>query len=262
MTSLADRVIAALRSNHDQLAGLVPSLGEDQLTGGSGAAEWSAAQVLSHLGSGAEIGLATYRAAQAGEDPPAADFNETVWARWNAMTPREQADGFVEHNARLVAHLESLTAEQREALQVRLGFLPFPLPLAGVAGMRLSEAAQHTWDLRVAADPAAGLDPVAADLLVELYAGPLGFLLGFIAKADQLAGPARVRVPAAGVDLVIGESTGLVPLEGDADATLDAPAEALMRLLAGRLGPAYTPGDVTVTGAVTLEDLRRVFPGY
>ncbi len=45
-------------------------------------------------------------------------------------------------------------------------------------------------------------------------------------------------------------------------ATFTGPLEAAMRLIAGRLGPTHTPSDVTVTGNVTLEDLRAVFPGY
>ena len=45
-------------------------------------------------------------------------------------------------------------------------------------------------------------------------------------------------------------------------ANLVAEPEELVRLLSGRLRPEHTPADVAVTGNVTLEDLRRVFPGY
>ena len=45
-------------------------------------------------------------------------------------------------------------------------------------------------------------------------------------------------------------------------ASFTGPLEAAIRLIAGRLGPAYTPTDLTVTGNVTLEDLRTVFPGF
>jgi hypothetical protein len=58
MNQLVDRTITALRSEHDTLAGLVPTLTDDQLATTSGAADWSVAQVLSHLSSGAEIGRA------------------------------------------------------------------------------------------------------------------------------------------------------------------------------------------------------------
>src|SRR3954447_19668114 len=98
MTTLADRTIAALRTNHDELAVLVPALSDAQLRGASGAAEWSVAQVLSHLGSGAEIGLAVLTATLDGDPLPGQEFNEGVWQRWNALHPRAQADGFVEHS--------------------------------------------------------------------------------------------------------------------------------------------------------------------
>ena len=39
-------------------------------------------------------------------------------------------------------------------------------------------------------------------------------------------------------------------------------ALSVARLVSCRLTPAHTPADVRVSGAVTLEDLRRVFPGY
>src|SRR3954471_20240250 len=113
MTTPADRSIAVLRATHDDLAALVPGLTDEQLTGLSGASEWTVAQVLSHMGSGAEIGLATLeRALAAG---PAADpgFNQSVWDRWSAMALREQAAGFLDHDARLVTAFEALTADQR-----------------------------------------------------------------------------------------------------------------------------------------------------
>ena len=40
------------------------------------------------------------------------------------------------------------------------------------------------------------------------------------------------------------------------------PAEAFIRLIAGRLAPEHTPHGVTVDGAISLDDLRKVFPGY
>lgn len=55
MTDLADRTIAALRAHHDELAAVVAGLSDEQLTAPSGSADWKVADVLSHLGSGAEI---------------------------------------------------------------------------------------------------------------------------------------------------------------------------------------------------------------
>ena len=50
--------------------------------------------------------------------------------------------------------------------------------------MRLNEAAQHSWDVRVAHDDDAAIADDTASLVVEHYATGLGFLLGFIGKAD------------------------------------------------------------------------------
>ena len=45
-------------------------------------------------------------------------------------------------------------------------------------------------------------------------------------------------------------------------ATFVGPAESVVRLLAGRLKPEHTSDGVEVTGNVSLDDLRQVFPGY
>ena len=130
VTTLADRTIAALRAEHDGLAEVVGGLDDDQLTGPSGASQWSVADVLSHLGSGAQIALAAVEAGLRGDAPPAG-FNQSVWDRWNASAPRAQAIGFVQHDATLVQLLEGLDAAQRDALRVDLGRRRRVLPDVG-----------------------------------------------------------------------------------------------------------------------------------
>jgi uncharacterized protein (TIGR03083 family) len=262
MTTLADRTIAVLRATHDDLAALVPGLTDEQLAGPSGASEWTVAQVLSHLGSGAEIGLATLETALAAGPLAGPGFTESVWDRWNAMTPREQATNFLDHDARLVAAFEPLTPEQRTTAQVDLGFLPEPLPLASFAGMRLNESALHSWDVRVAFDPSAAIAADVAAVLAEHLAGGLGFLVGFIGKADALPEPAVVDIEGSGYGLVVTDKVALASAPADPTATFTGPLEAAIRLVGGRLRPPNTPEKVKVTGAVTLDDLRRAFPGY
>ena len=258
MTELVDRTIAALRTNHDTLATLVPGLTDVALGGPSGASEWTVAQALSHLGSGAEITVKPIETA-AGL-PVEAEENQLVWARWDAAGPVDQAAGYIEHDAHYLEVVEGLTAEQRADLTVDLGFLPEPVPLAVALGMRLNEVAAHAWDVRVGLDPRAGIDPESADLLLELYAGPLGFLLGFAAKPDQVSDEARVAVPGGGI--VVTDQVSVVTDLADPTATFEGPAEAAARLLTGRLKPEFTPDGVQVTGNVSLDDLRKVFPGY
>ena len=171
----------------------------------SGASEWSVAQVLSHLGSGAEIALAGLQAAAAGTDRPGQDFNLGVWDRWNAMTPRQQADGFLTANEALVSAYENLDDTARRDLRIDLGFLPFPADLALVTGMRLNEATLHGWDVRVAFDPDAGLPAAEAAIALDLLTGPLSFLLGFQAKTQILDGrKVTVRVVTTDPDRVVG----------------------------------------------------------
>lgn len=265
MTPLADETIAADHRTYERLARLVGTLTDEQLTQPSGASGWTVAQVLSHLGSGAEITLETLRAAQAGTDR-AADANQAVWARWNAMSPREQADGYVRAGAELDRAFAELDPAQRAELRVPMGFLPEPAGIDLFAGMRLNETALHAWDVEVAFDPTATVPGDVAAVLVEQYRGPLAFLLGFTAKTDQRGArpvtlTVRTTAPETTLGLDLGDKARLTDAPGESDGELWLPLEALPRLLAGRLRPSDTE-HIRVDGAVSLDDLRRVFPGY
>ena len=99
--SNADAAIAALRVGHDRLAKHVGTLTDADLAGPSGASEWDLSQVISHLGSGAEINANTVRAALAGRPNPGSELNKAIWDRWDSSSRRERADGFVRANAAL-----------------------------------------------------------------------------------------------------------------------------------------------------------------
>jgi uncharacterized protein (TIGR03083 family) len=262
MTSLADRTIDALRVGHDDLVAFVTKLESDDITRVSGASEWTVAQVLSHLGSGAEINLAALDAALDGRPNPGQEFNQTAWARWDAMSPAEQAANFSAANERFVARCEGLDDLARTELRIDLGFLPQPVDVATAAGMRLHEFAMHSWDVRVAFDPTATVAADAAEVLLTL-AGPL---VGFVGKGDQIDGTVRLAVhtldPVTSFGIVIGDAVAMTDVPDPADGELTAPAEYVLRMFNGRGGAAHTPDSVVLTGAVTLADLRRVFPGY
>jgi hypothetical protein len=92
-------------------------------------------------------------------------------------------------------------------------------------------------------------------------------MLGFLAKPDVLNGTqTTLRVettdPHRVFGLVLGESVSLAEAPADVGGVLSIPAEALLRLLAGRLDEAHTPDTVTIpSSVVTVEQLRSVFPG-
>jgi uncharacterized protein (TIGR03083 family) len=258
MSELVDRTVTALRAEHDTLVALLGTIGDgDGLSARSGADQWTIAQVYSHLGSGAEIGRAPI--ARAAGDEVQAEDNQAIWARWDAATPADQAKGFVEHNTRWLELVEALTPEQRSSLTVDLGFLPEPVPLVTALAMRLNEVANHSWDIRVALDPDAEVDADSAALLLDLYAGPLGFMVGFLAKPAEAAGPVTVAAPTAG--LVIADTVSVVARPESPSATFHGSTGAFVRLISGRLKEPHLAG-VSVDGDTTLDDLQRVFPGF
>jgi uncharacterized protein (TIGR03083 family) len=263
MTTLADQTIAALRSGHDALTTAVRGFSPDDLVRPSGAAEWQVHQVLSHLGSGAEISLATLRAAEDGAPNPGGDFNGKVWERWDGMEPAEHASAFLESNRVLVEAYEALDAAARESLRIDFGFLPAPIDVATAGRFRLSEFALHQWDVAVAFDPATPVTPEAVPLLLDQTAG----MLAWTAKPEALDGrdvtlTLRLREPDRSHGLRLAEKIEITEPPAESDGELSLPAESWLRLAAGRLGPQYTPDGVHVTGPLTLDDLRAVFPGF
>ena len=264
MTSTADQPIAALRSGHDALATLVHSLTPEQIAGPSGASEWSVAQVLSHLGSGAEIGLAALNASVNGADKPADGFNRSVWDRWDAMEPQDQAHHFMISNEKLVRAYESLDEETRSNGTVDLGFLPAPVDVGTAASFRLNEFTLHTWDVAVAFDPDATL---AADAVEPLF-NVVPYLIGWLGKPGDVLGGQSIAVttqtsePARNFGLEITDKVTIVDSPDDSDAELILPGESWLRLVSGRLKAPNTPAAVTANGDITLDQLRAIFPGY
>lgn len=259
MSELVDQVIVSLHQHHDRLVGVVDGLGDEQLVAPSGASQWRICDVLSHLGSGSEIMLRPLAAAVVGAQAPASD-NRSIWDRWDAMSPRDQARGFIDHDAVLVETLEALTPEQRDAVTIRRPRLPEPVGLEVAAGMRLNEVAQHAWDVGVGLDPAATVDARAAALMLTLLSDQLAFMLELTAVPDAVGAPTEVA--AGDWSLVLDRSARLVPAGPDPLASFSGTTESFYRLLGGRLTERHTPAGTEVTGNVTLDDLRRVFPGF
>ncbi len=271
MATAADIPIQALRVVHEDLAARVNSYADADLGRPSGAAEWTVAQVLSHLGSGAEISLAGLAAARGGAPAPEQSFSQSVWDRWNAMTPRQQADECVSGDATLVAAFEALDGATRSSLRLKLGFLPEPIGADLLAALRLNETTLHGWDVAVADDPAATLDPAAVPVLLDALTGPLSSFLGFLGRGAAAAAVLDVHAvdPDRRLTLRVDDGVSLQPSESaessgstGSDATLTLPAEALLRLMTGRLDPDHTPVGVSTTGAADLAALRAAFPGF
>jgi uncharacterized protein (TIGR03083 family) len=251
-----DPWIRALRHSHDVLRAAVEPMDAAAVEQPSYASEWSIAQVLSHLGSGAEIFGLFLESALRGEDPPGQDAFGPVWQRWNERSPQAQAADGLEADEKLLTALESLDAGQRASL--RLNLFGMDLDLTRLTGMRLNEHAVHSWDVLVAGDPAATLAADATALMID----SLGQIAAWAGKPQGT--PLAVTVVTTDPDRTFTlRATDAVSLQpsgaGGPQPALRLPAEALIRLIYGRLDPAHTPP--VQAGDVDLDELRRIFPG-
>ena len=231
------RCIAALRSTHDELAAVVRDLSDEQLLAPSGAAEWPVAQVLSHLGSGAEIAAATLRSARGGGRVPDG-FNQAVWDRWNAMSPREQADGFVRRHGARRGDRGAHGRAARVPAAWTSGSCPRRCPLATYVGMRLGEAAAHSWDVRVAFDEDAAIEEATARAARRPARGRPRLHARLHHRADRSR--AGSRRPGGSTTTCPSPIGGPRPPARD-DGDFEGSADAVARLMAGRLTPGRTP---------------------
>jgi uncharacterized protein (TIGR03083 family) len=251
--------IAALRTSHDRLKGLVGPLVPDGVGTPSLATEWTVADVLSHLGSQAEIFQSILDAALAGAPLPGPEAFPPVWDAWNAKSGEDQVSDSVSANEAFVRAAEGLSDAQLAAL--RFPMFGMDLDVAGFLQMRLSEHAMHSWDVAGALDPAAVVPADAVDLVIDT----LPEMVKRIGKPQDK--PFRVQIITSAPDrdlvLVVEEAVTLGPSDGgSADGVVRLPAEAWLRLVYGRLDDEHTPPLEIEGEGLTLDRLRAVFPGF
>jgi len=258
MTSNSSPALTALRNSHDRLDALVRSLTPQELRSQSYDRDWSIAQVLSHLGSGAEIALLPLDAAVNGVEAPGREAMAPIWDAWNARSPDQQAADALVWDARHVHRLENMTPEQQA--RVHVAFFGRDFNVEDLTRLRLGEHAVHVWDIAVMQDPAA---QVASDA-VAIILDNLPMTAQWSGKAQDR--PLRVHVRTQQPDreflLEVGENVSLTPSSGAAASEeLEIPAEAFVRLVYGRLDPEHTPTGIE-TRNVDLAKLRQIFPGF
>jgi len=254
-------LIAALRHSHQRLASLVHAVSEDFLTQRSYCTDWSVAQVLSHLGSGAEIALIMLESALSGEPMDRSIFGP-IWDAWNAKTPAQQAADCLPADEAHISRLEGLTDAELDSISV--DFFGLKLDASGVVRLRLSEHAVHTWDVAAAIDPDAVVAPDAVALLTEQ--------LSWLAERTGRTGerPLRVRLRGSNPDidllLDVADKVTLAPWSAEGSRTageeIRMSTEGLLRMFYGRLDAAHTPPAEVTGGPALLDQVRAVFPGY
>ncbi|MBO0846503.1 MAG: maleylpyruvate isomerase family mycothiol-dependent enzyme [Nocardioides sp.] len=251
-------LLATLHASHDRLAAALGSLTADQATTQSFCADWSVAQVASHLGSGAEIFRLHLAAGLKGEEAMPNDVYPPIWDAWNAKPPLEQVRDAVATDAAFLDDIDALSDDERERWHLHLFGMEQNLPT--FLQFRLNEHALHTWDVVVSFDPAATLPEDATSYVVD----SLGAVVGWAGKPTDAQASVEVRTtaPERAFHLVLGPGgAALKPSLDDTDAAeLVLPAEAFVRLVYGRLDPDHTPPTVVARG-IDLDLLRSVFPG-
>ena len=170
--------LSPLRASVDRLRQLVATLDDTDLRRPAYPTEWTIADVLSHLGSGAVITERRHQDALAGHDTPD-DFAPAVWDAWNAKDPSAQRDDALAADAALLDRLEATTTEERDRFATAMG--PMTFGFDQFVGMRLNEHALHTWDIHVITDPTASLPADTTPLLVD----NLDLIARFTAKPPE-----------------------------------------------------------------------------
>jgi uncharacterized protein (TIGR03083 family) len=258
----ARRALDELRRGRDELAKQVVAFTDEDLARQSAAADWDVSQVLSHLGSAAEIGVATLEAAVAGQDPPGQETNPPIWDRWNAMSRVERSAAWAEWTERNQSAFESLDDAALSALRVKFSFFPAPIDAVALAGMRLSEQALHHWDVAFAFDHDATIPESAAELLIDRVPG----MMRWAGHADKWSGgQGRISITTTAPErmwtLRIADAVDIEESRSDAPIGLTLPAETFIRLIAGRLRDA-DPSRIHMHGPATLADVGAMFPGF
>jgi uncharacterized protein (TIGR03083 family) len=254
MPTDANEVFKALQASVVRLRNVVDGLSGDQLGLHAYPTEWTVADVLSHLGSGAEIMRLRIEASVTERGLPD-DFAQPVWDTWNAKSPGAKAADALAADRAFVERVESLTAEERAAVHVAFG--PVEMELAGVLASRLNEHALHSWDIDVTLDSAATIAVDATSLVVD----NLELIARFAGRPipESRALHVRTTEPVRDFTLTLGpDAVALTPCVDDCVPDVELPAEAFIRLVYGRLDPEHTP---EWARGVDLSELRGVFRG-
>jgi uncharacterized protein (TIGR03083 family) len=250
-----DTELEALRSSVERLRRIVEPLDDPTIAMRAYPAEWTIAQVMSHIGSSAVILERRLDDAIAEAATPD-DFAPSVWDEWNAKSLRAQVDDGLRADAGLLARLAAVTDEQQRALTITMG--PLTFDPAGLARIRLNEHAFHTWDVDVVLDPTATVAPDVAAIVVD----NLGLVARYTSRptGDTATFTAHTTTPERDFTIAMtADAVSLEPGPAGTEADIELPAEAFARLVYGRLDVDHTPAVLDPRDA--LVTLRKVFPG-
>jgi len=244
---------AVLEASVERLRTLVAGLGPEELRAQAYPSEWTVADVLSHLGSGAVIASRSLDEALGGV---AAAPPQSIWDEWNAKAPDAKALAALNADRALIERLHALSDDECHRLNFSVG--PMSVDYACVIRLRINEHLRHTWDIGAVFDPSVGLSPDGVVIVFET----LPMIARFTGKPTGATRELFVHTTEPDRDFVVGLSVDAVSIkaaDGVQTSSLELPGEAFARLIYGRLDLDHTPafkGD-----EAGLEELRHAFPG-
>ena len=248
------RELDALAASASHLRQVAGSLNESDLTHSAYPSEWTVADVFSHIGSGAVIMGRRLGDLLEGRFTPD-EFAPSVWDEWNAKSPTAQAADALVVDQELLDQIRRVPDQEKAIFSLSMG--PMILGFDQFVGMRLNEHCVHTWDIEVAFDKKATILREATEVVVDSLERIVSFT-GQPSGTGQVkirtTNPARRFILTRGPDQVSLEAVGSLQFPD-----LVVPAEALVRLVYGRLDPF--PGSSAQT-PVDLADLTKLFPGF
>ncbi len=249
--------LQALGSSQQRLKTLVESLEAADLERATSDHGWSVADVLGHLGSQAEIFSLFLDAGLNGTEPPSNDVFGPIWAAWDAKTPQAKASDSLRVDASFLERVRSLDEEQLARFELRM--FGMDVDATRLLGMRLGEHALHGWDVEVTFDEGATLAPDATELLVD----GLGTLASRVGVPESRSRLINIVTSSPVRRFIL--DTGAVSLEpgeiAAPAARLELSAEALIRLVYGRLDDRHVGVPAPSATNVELDELRAMFPG-
>jgi uncharacterized protein (TIGR03083 family) len=247
--------LKALHNSVAHLGEVIEKIEPDKYTDSAYPKEWTIADTMSHLGSGAVITSQNFDNILSGAEADP-DFSTSTWDEWNAKDPAAQVADALVADAALLDRLQMLDEEGRDKFEFSMG--PVKFDFDGFVSLRLNEQALHTWDIEVTTNGSATVPEDAAAVMVDHVA----MFVGFSGKTNGVAHDLHVKTvnPEREYVLAFGEdSVSMSVNEHGGNVDLELPAEAFVRLVGGRLDPKHTPRNVT---GEHLDELRQAFPGY
>jgi uncharacterized protein (TIGR03083 family) len=254
MTQNASELLEELRISHQRLAGLMNGPSAPPAGGSAYPEDWAVADVLSHLGSGAEIFTLILDRSENGEAAPSQEDFVAIWDRWNATSPDDQVHDGLRSDAAFVDRAFAVKSETE-----RVPAFGSPMSIADFLAMRLQEHVVHTWDVEVATDRAATIPATHLPFLLER----LPSVAPRSAREVDVPRSVHVRVesPDASFRVDLDRETTLLRDDESSEAELTMSAEGFVRLVFGRL-PDPSAVVESEEQADLAADLARVFVGY